>query len=255
MPQEVYEKWGFGLAPPKRATELSRRKSAELVLDLLQGSQLLPAVPTTLDAISEVKGLFNRVSRQDQWDWFTVSRQLGYPSTRISEAIGFYLTNLRAALRDSDETGAQESCRTLRRLPTRRCLNVFLGRSTITDIPGAGWIYILSTREIPNLLKIGMTSRRIEERIREINSATGVAIPFGVRCCWRVSDPIKAEDVVHSALHHFRIRGDREFFRIEFSEAKKRIMDELAKHSDLEIRTLDSLTAVQSTKPAEIEPC
>ncbi|HZT26531.1 MAG TPA: GIY-YIG nuclease family protein [Pseudolabrys sp.] len=246
MPQEVYEKWGFGLAPPKKTTETSRRESAEVVLDLLEGLQLLPAVPTTLKAISEVKGLFNRVARQDQWDWFTVSRQLGYPSTRISEAIAFYLTNLRSALRDSDEPGAQETRSTLRRLPSRRCLNVFLGRSTITDLPGAGWIYILSTREIPDLLKIGMTARTVEERVREINAATGVAIPFGVRCCWRVRDPIKAEDVVHSALHHFRIRGDREFFRMEFSEAKKCIMVELAKHSDLQIRTLDSLTALTS---------
>jgi hypothetical protein len=48
-----------------------------------------------LDAISEVKGFFNRVARQDQWGWFTVARQLGYPSTRISQVIASYLGDLR----------------------------------------------------------------------------------------------------------------------------------------------------------------
>jgi hypothetical protein len=240
MAQEVYEKWGFGLAPPKPATERSRQTSAALVLELLEGLESLPASEDILDAISEIKGLFNRVVRQDQWDWFSVARQLGYPSARISQVIALYLGNLRTALRDRDMQLAMELRSTVKRLPTRRCLNVFLGQAEIADVPGAGWVYILSTREIPDLLKIGQTTRSVEDRIREINRATGVAIPFGVRCCWRVSDPLKAENVIHSALHHWRIRGDREFFRIDFSDAKRCITDELEKHS-LEIRTLDNL--------------
>jgi hypothetical protein len=245
MPQEVYEKWGFGLAPPKKPTEASRKKSAALVFDLLDGPPPPAASSGALGAISEVKGLFNRVAQHDQWDWFTVSRQLGYPSTRISGTIGLYLTNFRSGLRKGDETLTLESRSTLRRLPARKCLSVFLSRSKIAEVPGSGWIYILSTREIPQLLKIGMTRRTVEDRVREINSATGVAIPFGVRCCWRVVDPSKAEDVVHSALDPWRIRGDREFFRIEFSDAKKLVIDTLEKHS-LEIRTLDGLTSVAS---------
>jgi hypothetical protein len=242
MAQEVHEKWGFGLAPPKKATEIRRREFALRVLQLLEEPQCRVPTAADMDAISEVKGLFNRVSRQDQWDWFTVSRQLGYPSTRISKVIGSSFGSYRTALRRKDETGAQECHSTLRRLPARKCLDVFVGRSVIADLYGAGWIYILSTREIPDLLKIGMSTRTVEKRVREINSATGVAIPFGVRCCWRVADPSKAESVVHQALRECRVRRDREFFRMNFFDAKKCVMDALEKIPELEIRTLDSLS-------------
>jgi len=61
---------------------------------------------------------------------------------------------------------------------------------------------VLSTREQPDFLKIGMTTRTVEERVREINTATGVLIPFGVRRCWRVMDPSRSEKLIHSALQH-----------------------------------------------------
>ncbi len=32
-----------------------------------------------LDAISELKGMFNRSLRKDQWNWFTVYDRLGCP--------------------------------------------------------------------------------------------------------------------------------------------------------------------------------
>ncbi len=243
MAKEVSEKWGFGLAPPKRATALKRQKCVAHVLDILERPEGVIGSQADLDAMSEVKGLFNRVVRQDQWDWFYVARQLGYPSTRISEAIADTLERLRTGVRDNDAKMTAESRLTLRRLPTRKCLKLFLGRAEIRDEADAGWVYILSTRETPDLFKIGMTTRTVEDRVREINSPTGVAIPFGVRCCWRVRDPKKAEMVVHAALAHTRIRGDREFFRTQFLDAKKVIIDELARHS-LEIRTLDNLCSL-----------
>jgi hypothetical protein len=227
MGKEVYEKWGFGLAPPKPQMEAKRQKWAEQVLNILERPDDQTMLQADLGAISEVKGLFNRVVRQDQWDWFSVAVQLGYPSTRISEAIALSLNGLRTGIRDSDLETAKLARSTLRRLPTRKCLAVFLKKVRIADEDNAGWVYILSTRELPELLKIGMTTRTVEQRTREINTATGVAIPFGVRACWRVHSPSAAEKIVHAALADARIRGDREFFRIEYSIAKKRIIDEL----------------------------
>lgn len=241
MPQEVFEKWGFGLAPPKSETERRRALCAERVLALLEA--VTSPSRDDLEAISEVKGLFNRVMRQDQWDWFSVARQLGYPSTRVSGAMGIHLSNLRAGLKNGNADVIASALSILRRLPTRKCLTVFLGRAAIIDEENAGWVYILSTRELRDLLKIGMTTRTVEERVREINGATGVAIPFGVRACWRVREPSKVEKFIHTELHHSRIRGDREFFRMEFSDAKKTVIDLLQAHS-LEIRTLDNLYAL-----------
>src|SRR5262249_22458491 len=128
-------------------------------------------------------------------------------------------------------------------LPARRCLRVFLGELAILDEPNAGWVYILSTRELPKLLKIGMTTRGVQDRVREINGVTGVAIPFGVRRCWRVSDPRQSEKIVHEALDRERVRADREFFRIDFFEAERRIR-EILSEAGLELRTSSRLAAL-----------
>jgi hypothetical protein len=175
--------------------------------------------------------------------WFTVAGQLGYPSPRVAAVIASELSELRSAIKVSDDHAFATARTNLLRLPLRRCLSVFLRQANIADEPGGGWVYILSTREIPDLLKIGMTTRTVEERAREINSSTGVAIPFGVRRCWRVSDPARAESTVHGALAEYRIRGDREFFRIEFREAA-RSLEAVLRHSGLVLRTLDRLAAL-----------
>jgi hypothetical protein len=244
MAQEIFEKWGFGLAPPKPETAAKRLKWAAHVLSVIDSRTELGTLTIDLEAISEVKGLFNRIVKQDQWDWFSMSGQLGYPSTRVSHAIAYALTGLRSGLRDQDLASAALARSTLQRLPARKCLRVFVGKARIRDEPDAGWVYLLSTREIKDLLKIGMTTRTVEERVREINAATGVAIPFGVRACWRVTNPAAAEKLIHATFVQWRIRSDREFFRVDFFDAKKRIIDLLKEHQ-LEIRTLDNLTALE----------
>ncbi len=228
------------MAPPKPQTQEGRIRAVAYVLDLIEGSCEPSTQPEHLDLLSTVKGLFNRVARQDQWDWFTVSAQLGHPSYTTSKAIADEIAELRAAIRDGDKPGYFTARTNLRRLPTRRCLGVFLGKLQIQYEPGAGWVYILSTREVRDLLKIGMTKRTVEDRVKEINAATGVAIPFGVRCCWRVNDPGAAERLIHTVLADCRVRADREFFRISFHEAKRKIQAAI-QDTDLEMRTLSSL--------------
>ena len=50
------------------------------------------------EAVSEVKGLFNRVVKQDQWDWFAVFQQLGCLGRKKCRAIVYSLTDLRNAI-------------------------------------------------------------------------------------------------------------------------------------------------------------
>ena len=93
----------------------------------------------------------------------------------------------------------------------------------MTEEPDGGYIYILSTREFRDILKIGVTTRSVEQRVKEINSATGVVIPFGVRYLWNVKEPEKTERQIHKLLADYRVRNDREFFHIEYPQAKKMI--------------------------------
>ena len=240
---EISQKWGFGMAPPKSSTQESRVSACETFLKTLNSENLQFPNDDLLASMSVVKGMFNRVVKEDQWDWFSVSGQLGYPSRRISSVIAGEIASLREATKSHETAKFQTARINLLRLPTRRCLSVFLRRAEISDEPDAGWIYILSTREFPDLLKIGMTTRSVEERAKEINGATGVAIPFGVRRCWRVTTPVVAERKVHIALREFRLRGDREFFRLSFVDACKEI-ESVIRDCNLEIRTLNALAAL-----------
>ena len=172
-----------------------------------------------LESLSIVKGMFNRVVREDQWDWFTVSRQLGYPPRRVSRSIGHDLGLLRKAITISDDEEIVRTCTRLNGAGTSDFLSVFLGELNWSTESNCGWIYVLSTRELPDLLKIGMTTRDVVQRAREINGATGVAVPFGVRRCWHVVNPREAERAVHRRLMRYRVRDDREFFRISFKVA------------------------------------
>ena len=248
---EVHEKWGFGMAPPKPATQRQRLIAADYVYQVIDGLEH-PSTSDAHDMLSVVKGLFSRVLKQDQWDWFIVARQLGYPSAGLAKVIAENLYALRRASVDQDTMGYISVQTYLRRLPARRSLAVFLERVALRDEANAGWVYLLSTREQRDLLKIGMTTRSVEARVREINSATGVAIPYGVRNCWRVIRPAETEKLVHRALESYRLRADREFFRGDFKEISGRIQVAL-KEEKLEIRTLGKLAALSDpSEPAAV---
>lgn len=81
------------------------------------------------------------------------------------------------------------------------------------------YLYILSRKEEPNILKIGMTTRNVQKRVNEINSATGVLYPYSARKVYKVKDCKKVESDVHRLLAKYRIRADREFFKISFKDA------------------------------------
>lgn len=73
MSREIYQKWGFGMASPKPETQASRQRAAERLMAFLDVDTRDDGL---LDALSEMKGLFSRIARQDQWDWFSISRAL-----------------------------------------------------------------------------------------------------------------------------------------------------------------------------------
>lgn len=228
------------MAPPKPATQRTRTKAAIALIEMLASPDMPASALDVLDAISEIKGMFNRIARQDQWDWFTVCAQFGYPSLKLSQDVACELGSLRSAIKDQDEGAFRKIREMLTKRPIGLCLAVFLGKMKIRQDPGTGWIYVLSTRQSRTFLKIGMTTRTVEQRVQEINSATGVVVPFGVRRCWRVRNPAEAERIVHRALADFRIRDDREFFEAEFMRIVTTIQAVIVE-SGLEIRTLNAL--------------
>lgn len=177
-----------------------------------------PPLAVLQEQLAEVKGLFSRAHLQDQWDWFTVWRSLGRPGRRRARECALSLGALRRALGAGEPTTAREAADRFAAAGGPHALRAFLaGPEPLPE--GFGFLYVLSTRENPGLLKVGYTERDVEDRVAEINAATGVAIPYGVRAVWTVRDARRLESQVHGLLAQWRVRPDREFFAMGYRDA------------------------------------
>lgn len=91
-----------------------------------------------------------------------------------------------------------------------------------------GYIYILSNGAMPGLLKIGITSRDVQERVQELSSSTGVPHAFEIEYYCLTRDPEKIEEEVHERFSSYRKKG-KEFFSVSIEEAV-RMIDSLVKN-------------------------
>ena len=157
------------------------------------------------------------------------------------------MASLRKAFKDDVEDQILADRRFLQNIGTLTHLNIFLGDGTVAEDPSGGYIYILSTRENRDNLEIGVTTRSAEQRVKEINSATGVLVPFGVRHLWNVKEPNETERRIHELLADYRIRNDREFFQIDYHTAK-RMIDSLIKSMGKTVRMSGTVRSVLKDK-------
>ena len=74
-------------------------------------------------------------------------------------------------------------------------------------------VYILQNDAMPGLVKVGMTTNSIEERMRSLDT-TGVPLPFRCFFAAEVHDAKKVEERIHEAFGDQRVREKREFFKI-----------------------------------------
>lgn len=232
-----FQKWGFGMAPVKEKTDIERFEAIDALL-LFMKEKNYADHECLLESISVIKGMFSRVFRQDQWDWFTVFERLGRPGATKSRHISGSLKELRDALKT--QQGGQnllpEVKAIIRKLKSHNLAARLLNYKGADLFKGPfGQIYILSTRDQRNVLKIGYTERSVAQRTREINSATGILIPFGVRAVWAVKTAQTTEQEIHRLFSKYRIREDREFFDLDFDVAFK-IINAIVKQKFLEPR-------------------
>ena len=198
--------------------------AAQTVGDFIAGR--LSFEEASPESFSELKGMLNRCVRQDQWDWFSVYSEFGRPPFARMRHIAGELTTLRRGCLEKDGEAVANSVEKLRGLGLSELLATYQRKPRDLSIAGqSGWLYVLSTREQPDMLKIGMTQRSVEERVREINSATGVPIPFSARSVYRVKDARDAERRIFERLDPFRVRSDREFFQMPYEDAAKSISE------------------------------
>lgn len=82
-----------------------------------------------------------------------------------------------------------------------------------------GYVYVLMNASLPDIVKVGMTTRDPEDRVHELSSATGVPTPFILIYKKYFSNCHLAEKMVHEVLRDSRLSTNREFFSISPHEA------------------------------------
>lgn len=85
------------------------------------------------------------------------------------------------------------------------------------------FIYILENSSFPEFVKIGRTERNVEQRVRELSSATGVPTEFTVFRQYSVEDSAAAERQIRELLDGYRVSDNREFFKLKADEAASMI--------------------------------
>lgn len=88
---------------------------------------------------------------------------------------------------------------------------------------GEGYVYILQCDNQPGLVKIGMTERTPQERLKEINRATGVLFPFYIVKAYPCKSPRAVEQLVHLELDKFRVNTQKEGFAVFPEQAMETI--------------------------------
>ena len=103
----------------------------------------------------------------------------------------------------------------------------------IQNYPDKGYIYILVNRAMPDVIKIGKTTKLPEYRAEKLSKSTGVPIPYQVYFAIQVSNCSNAERDIHVKLQDFRVNVSREFFRLSPHDAKK-VLENIAKNYPLD---------------------
>ncbi|SMB94151.1 GIY-YIG nuclease family protein [Deinococcus hopiensis] len=101
-----------------------------------------------------------------------------------------------------------------------------------------GEVYILINPAMPDMVKIGKTTRNVNDRVRELSAATGVPQKFILVYHRRFDDVDQAEAAIHAALQARGVRAspNREFFLISPTDAINQL---------LTISTLDVTPSVE----------
>lgn len=96
-----------------------------------------------------------------------------------------------------------------------------------------GYVYILSNPSIKGI-KIGLTERHINERMKELNRSTSIPTPFNVEYYIDTKDCYALERAMHQHYSSRRINNKREFFKLPVWRAKYRLKRERMKIDGVE---------------------
>ena len=98
------------------------------------------------------------------------------------------------------------------------------------------YVYVLSNPSFKeDILKVGMTTRTVEQRVSELNSPSSLPLPFKIERKYKTKFAQALERHIHNELRIFRVNSYREFFNVTLDQVDS-IVSELDEDF---IRTLE----------------
>lgn len=116
------------------------------------------------------------------------------------------------------------------KFPTRARPHDFFARS--------GWVYVLGNELMPDVFKVGSTTRSVEQRMRELYT-TGVPMGFDCMFAEWFADCRHAEAFIHGRLEEARLVHEREFFAAELWLIRQAFMEYSAVGEDVPDEMVD----------------
>jgi hypothetical protein len=99
-------------------------------------------------------------------------------------------------------------------------------KDTNLSYTGEGqWVYVLSNKSMPGILKIGYTKLDPIKRLKQLSTATGVVVPFELEFSFKCYNAESLEREIHEYLNEYRINNRREFFKINIELVKETILN------------------------------
>lgn len=94
------------------------------------------------------------------------------------------------------------------------------------DTDKSGYVYGISNPSMPGLIKIGMTTRTPENRLKNANKSRGPfgpPTPYKIEFAKKVCDACYCEKIIHIELQDYREDPKREWFKVSLEKALKTI--------------------------------
>lgn len=95
-------------------------------------------------------------------------------------------------------------------------------------------VYVLTNEAMDGLVKIGLTTTSVEERIKQLDN-TSLPLPFQCFYAAEVANAAKVESKLHKIFADKRVRSNREFFRVAANQVREAI--QLAELKDVTPKT------------------
>jgi len=83
------------------------------------------------------------------------------------------------------------------------------------------WIYVLVNSSMPGMVKIGLTTTSVPQRVKEINSATGVPTAWAAVWQFKCFGSRYLEREVHEYLAAHRVANNKEMFYVTSTQAQE----------------------------------